>query len=127
LRAHEQALAAQGATLVFVGTGSPAMAADFARAHAGPHPVLCDPERKLFAAAGMRRSLWASLHWRLFTNGLRAWRNGFRQGKVQGDPWQQGGVVVLANDGRLVHRQIDAVGGDPLDATAVLAAVRDVR
>lgn len=113
--------------LVFVGTGAPAMAAAFAVEHAAAHPVLCDPQRRLFAAAGMRRSLWASLHWRLFANAWRAWRGGFRQGRVQGDAWQQGGLLLLDADGGVLHRQVDRAGGDPLDVAAVLAAAGRVQ
>jgi hypothetical protein len=123
VRAHDLYLASRGVRVVFVGTGSPAMAASFAAAHAGPHAVLVDPLRRLFAAVGMRRSLWASLHWRLFVNAWRAWRAGFRQGRVQGDPWQQGGLLLLAADGRIVHRQVDRAGGDPLHVALALAAL----
>ena len=123
MRAHDQQLASRGVRVAFVGTGSPAMAAGFAAEHAGPHAVLVDPQRQLFAAVGMRRSLLASLHWRLFVNAWRAWRAGFRQGRVQGDPWQQGGLLLLAADGRIVHRQVDRAGGDPLDVDQALAAL----
>ncbi|MBL8738475.1 MAG: AhpC/TSA family protein [Planctomycetes bacterium] len=126
MRRADPELASAGAAVRFVGTGQPAMAAAFAAEWAGPHPVLSDPSRAVFAAAGMRRSLFATLHWRLFANAWRAFRSGFRQGKVQGDPWQQGGVLVLDQRGAIVHRQIDRAGGDPLDLGAVLAAVRKV-
>jgi hypothetical protein len=123
VRTHDQQLRNHGVRVVFVGTGSPAMATSFAAEHAGPHAVLGDPQRRLFAAVGMRRSLWASLHWRMFANAWRAWQAGFRQGRVQGDPWQQGGLLLLAADGRVVHRQVDRAGGDPLDVTRALVAL----
>ena len=124
MRTREQELAAAGAHLLFVGTGLPAMAADFARTHAGPHPVFSDPARATFAAAGMKRSLWTTLHWRLVPNAWRALRRGFRQTKVQGDAWQQGGVLVFDAAGRVLHRQVDGAAGDALDLDAVVAAVR---
>lgn len=124
LRAREAELVGAGARIVFVGTGTPAQAADFARAHAGPHPVLVDGPRATFRAAGMRRSLWSTLHWRLLANARRAMRAGFRQTKVQGDPWQQGGVLVLGPKGERRHAAVDRAAGDPLDLEPVLAAVR---
>jgi len=124
LRRLDDELAASDARLVFVGTGTPAMAADFARQHAGPHPVLSDVARRTFQAAGMRRSLWATLHWRLLKNLWRALRAGYRQTQVLGDAWQQGGVLVFAADGRLLHGQADRAGGDELDLAAVRQAVR---
>lgn len=123
MRRRDPELAAAGAKVVFVGTGTPAMAADFAAQWAGDQVVLSDPDRRTFAAAGMRRSLGATLHWRLFRNAWRAFRAGFRQTRVQGDPWQQGGVLVFAADGRLLHQQHDEVGGDPIDLDAVLQAL----
>ncbi|HEX6813175.1 MAG TPA: peroxiredoxin-like family protein [Planctomycetota bacterium] len=124
MRTRENELLAAGARLVFVGTGTPAMAAEFAKSHAGPHPVLSDASRRSFRAAGMRRSPWAFLHWRFLRNVVRARRNGFRQTKVEGDPWQQGGVLVFDAKGQLRHRQQDAVAGDELDLGAVVDAVR---
>lgn len=126
LRGRDQELAAAGARVVFVGNGTAAMAKDFAAQHAGAHEVLSDPSRQAFAAAGMRRSVGATLHWRLLRNAVRAFRRGFRQTKVQGDPWQQGGVLVFAGDGRLAYEQQDRVGGDELDLDSVVAAVRAI-
>ena len=123
MRAHENEIAAAGAAIVFVGTGTPAMAADFAREQAGAHSVLSDAGRALFAAAGMRRGRWRMLRPSLLMNLLRALRRGFRQGRVQGDAWQLGGVIVIDRERRIVHVQRDAVAGAPLDFAAVVAAV----
>jgi hypothetical protein len=122
LRTRDPDLLAAGARLVFVGTGLPLMAADFARQHAGPWPVLSDAKKRAFVAAGMRRGLFTVLHWRSVVSALRALRGGFRQGKVQGDPLQQGGVLVLDARGRLLHQQLDVASGDALDLAAILAA-----
>jgi hypothetical protein len=124
LRRHEGELAAANARLLFVGTGTPAMAADFAATHAGPHPVFSDVQRRSFQAAGLRRSIWSLLHPRMLWNLWRALRGGFRQGKVLGDAWQQGGVLVFAPDARMRHVEVDGVGGDQIDVAGVLAAVR---
>jgi len=124
LRRREAEILATGARVLFVGTGLPGMAKAFAGEWAGPHPVLSDPTRAVFAAAGMRRGLFSTLHWRLLANVWRAFRSGFRQTSVQGDPWQQGGVLVLGRDGTVRHRQVDRAGGDELDLDAVLAALR---
>ena len=88
--------------------------------------MLCDAAGGSYRAASFRRSPWLLLHWRLWANFWRALRAGFRQSRVQGNPWWQGGVVVLARPGRLVHTQRDGVAGDPLDLDAVLAAARSV-
>ncbi len=123
VRDRDQELGAAGATILFVGTGTPAMAGDFAARWAGGHAVLSDVDRRTFQAAGLRRGPGATIHWRLLRNAWRAFRRGFRQTTVQGDPWQQGGVLVFAANGDLLHEQRDHVGGDPLDLDALLAAL----
>ena len=123
MRALEPGLRASGCGLLFVGNGSPAQATAFAENHARGWPVLTDPTRRVFAAAGMRRSLWATLHPRLLVNLLRALRSGFRQRRVEGDAWQQGGVLLFDGAGRVVHAQADRAGGDPLDLQALAAAI----
>lgn len=124
MRGRQAELAAANAQLLFVGTGLPGMAADFARTHGGPFPVLSDVAKSTYKAAGMKRSLLSTLHPRMLRNVWRAFRMGFRQGRVQGDPYQQGGVVVFDRTGRLLHHQIDTAAGDPLDLAAVVAAAR---
>ena len=89
----------------------------------GAGVVLSDAERGAYRAAGMRRGLFSSLHWRTFVNALRAWRRGFRQTRVQGDPWQQGGALVFDRAGALVHQQLDRAAGDEVDVDALLRAL----
>lgn len=124
MRARQQDFAAAGASLCYVSTGTPAMAADFAAKEGLGAAVLSDQGRQAFAAARMRRSLWNLLRPRFFVNLVRALRAGHKQTSVQGDPWQQGGVLVFARDGRLLHQQLDGAAGDLLDVDAVLAAAR---
>ncbi|MGE0144604.1 MAG: peroxiredoxin-like family protein [Planctomycetota bacterium] len=123
LRGLDEVLERARTPMVFVGTGSPAMARNFSAQRAGPHAVLSDRDRKTFAAAGMRRGLGAVLHWRTVQNLIRALRRGFRQARILGDPWQQGGVLVFDGKGVIVHRQIDRVGGEPIDLARVRLAI----
>lgn len=126
MRRLDPELRAAAAGLVFLGSGTPAQAAGFGERHAGGWPVLTDPSRRAFAAAGMRRTWRSTLHPRLFWNLLRAFRAGHRQRRVEGDAWQQGGVLVFDGSGRIAHAQIDRVGGDPLLLPALAAAVAAV-
>ena len=86
--------------------------------------MFSDAARATYRAAGMRTGLFATLHWRVFANAWRAFRNGFRQTKVEGSALQQGGVVVFGAQGQVLYLEADAAGGDELDLDAVLAAVR---
>ncbi|MFK7743343.1 MAG: AhpC/TSA family protein, partial [Planctomycetota bacterium] len=95
MRSRIDEFAARSAKVVFVGPGTGAMAAEFQAAHAKDHVVLGDPKRVTFGLLSMRRSVGAALHWRFARNLWRAWRGGFRQQGLRGDPWQQGGVCVF--------------------------------
>lgn len=123
VRGHAAAIAAARARIVFVGTGTAPMAAAFAREHADGLPVLGDPTKRVFELAGMRRGLGTVLRFGMVRNLLRALRRGHRQTKVQGDPWQQGGVLVLDGNGAVVHRQVDRAAGDAIDWARVVAAI----
>jgi peroxiredoxin len=121
------AIESKGARIVFVGTGLPAMASDFAVQQAGGLPVLSDPTRRIFELAGMRRGLSTVLRLKTFLNSWRAFRRGHRQTKVQGDPWQQGGVLVLDKSGAIAHAQRDSAAGDPIDWRRVMDAIPAAR
>jgi peroxiredoxin len=126
LRARQPAFDAAGALLVYVSTGTPAMAADFAAKEGLGGAVLSDVGRKAFAAARFSRSPWKLLHPRFLANLWRSLRAGHKQTGVQGDPWQQGGVLVFGADGSLRHQQIDGAAGDLLDVDAIVAAAAAV-
>lgn len=123
VRAHRAAIERKGASIVFVGNGLPAMAREFAAQHADGLPVLSDPSKKTFELAGMRRGLSTVLRPSMLKNAWRAFRSGHRQTKVQGDPWQQGGAIVIAKDGAVVHAQRDCAAGDAIDWARVVAAI----
>jgi NAD(P)-dependent dehydrogenase (short-subunit alcohol dehydrogenase family) len=54
---------------------------------------------------------------------MRAWRSGFRQSGVQGDPWQLGGVFVIRPEAELVYRYVSREAGDHAPAEEILAAL----
>lgn len=116
---------AAGAELAVIGNGN----ADFARAFredlALPDSVvlLVDPELRSYRAAGMRRGRAELFSPRLAANAFRAMRTGFRQGSVQGDPFQLGGMLVIRPDGTLSYRHVSSEAGDHAPLDEVLAAL----
>ena len=118
-----------GAQVAVIGSGWPAAAKGFAQALGLPAslPVLCDRRRASFALLGLRRSVAATL---LIPRVLRAWlgllRRGYRQGRTQGDPWQQGGVAVVGphGGGELLYRYASAAPDDDAPLDEVLGALR---
>lgn len=112
-----------GAELVVVGSGTVEQAAWFAEDLHLTTPVYTNPSRELFRALASRRSLWRVLHPGTLLAALRAWRGGFRQESVQGDPLELGGVFVVGRGGefRFAHRSRWA--GDHPKATTVIRAL----
>jgi NAD(P)-dependent dehydrogenase (short-subunit alcohol dehydrogenase family) len=115
----------QGADLVVVGNGNAGFAAAF-REDLGLPPelvLLIDPELRAYRAAGLRRGRVEVLSPRLPLNALRAFRAGFRQTGVEGDPWQLGGAFVIRPDGACTFRQSSREAGDHARLEDLLAAL----
>ncbi len=114
MRDEKPEIEKRGARLVIIGNGRPAHAAAFAERMglAGQGHVYTDPSRATYRALGMRGGLKHSLKLELFGNALRAYRRGHRQKELQGDPWQQGGAIVVSPDGTLQYSYISRTAGD---------------
>jgi hypothetical protein len=107
-----------------IGNGSPRAAADFVRALDLTIPVFVDPRRTTYDAfAFSRGGLWTLLRPRTAAHLLRALRAGSRQGLVRGNPWQLGGVLVVAPPGTLLYRYASREAGDHPDPARILASL----
>lgn len=110
LRPHAEEFERRGAKLVVIGNGWPAMARDFAAKAKLPPSVtlLTDPSLQSYVEAGLKRSALLTLGPKGWLPYLRTLKRGFRQGRVAGDPWQQGGAVVVAPSGEVLYRFVSA-------------------
>ena len=124
LRGPYAKIRALGAELVAIGNGTVQEAADFQRKFEVAFPLYTDPERESFRAAGLTDKLTASLHPSLALNGVRALKEGFRQGRVQGSAFQQGGALVIDRDGRLLFSFASRTGGDHVDPRRLIEALQ---
>ena len=73
------------------------MAADFAAQFSITFPLYTDPTRETYQQMGWDRRIGIGA--KSVKQGWNAWKEGFRQGKTQGDPWQQGGEAIILQDG----------------------------
>ena len=108
-----------------IGNGWPAMAKNFA-SHAGlPEAVtlLTDSGRQSYLAAGLKRGVLMTLGPRGWLAFFRTMRKGFRQGRTAGDPWQQGGAVVVGRDGQILYRHVSTGPSDQADPRALVSAL----
>ena len=109
---HRDALAAAAARLVLVGTGGAFFAQAFAEDHGFDGVVLVDEEREAYRAVELIRSARSTFSLKTLRAGARAAGAGFRQGRTQGDPWQQGGVFVFRPGGAVTLAHISQHAGD---------------
>jgi len=124
LHREKDAIHTRGGELYFVGNGAAHFASAFAQDLGITTPVYVDPSRASYRALGMKRGLVATLlSARTLAHALRAMRTGFRQGSIQGDAWQLGGVLVVRPDGGVAFRYLSDEAGDHPPVGDVVAAV----
>ena len=115
----------RGGQLVVVGNGTPAQAKAFAEERQLDFPLLTDPGRRTYRAAGLRRGLGSTFNVSLLRNAAASFKRGHRQGATQGDPLQQGGAFVIAPGDEVLFSYVSATAGDhpdPVDLVASLPA-----
>ena len=116
---------ALGGLVYAIGNGSKLMAEDFAERFQIPFPLLTDPQRNTYAAAGMRRNL--GLGPSSIIKAGRALAGGHRQGATQGDVWQQGGVLVIDPAKTVLLFHADRSAGDHLPLAPITQVFKDYR
>jgi len=109
LRGLQAELAGHGAKIVAIGNGSADQARAFAQEFAGDIEIYTDEERTSYQAAGWTASLASALSPKLLTRGLRASRAGHKQDGVQGNAWQQGGMLIVG-PGDVLHASYRSKG-----------------
>jgi hypothetical protein len=125
LRPQAEEFATVGARLAVIGNGWPAMAKAFAEKVGFPPSVqlLTDPGRETYRLAGFKRSLFLTLGPQAWVPLIRALLRGFRQGRTKGDPWQQGGALVVSPRGEVVFRHVSLGPAHHASPNSLLRAV----
>src|SRR5215475_9673582 len=122
LHAEAGRIAGAGADLVVVGSGAPTFVRGFRDETGFDGPVLSDASGKAFEAAGMHRGVFSTLNPLSAVKGLASLLRGTRYGGVQGDNYQQGGVLVII-DGEVVYEYRSRYAGDEPPIAATLEAL----
>jgi hypothetical protein len=123
-RSRQDELKRLGVTLAFIGNGTPAMLEDFKRSLSLDAPAFTDPSRRTYATLGFKRGVFSALSPSVFAAAARAKRAGFDQSKTQGDPWQQGGVLVLRAGGKPEYAFASETAGHHPPVDEVIEAAR---
>lgn len=124
MRGEKDRIEAAGATLVVVGNGLPWQAKAFRDEQGIDFPLVVDPDLVAYRAAGLRRGMLHTLGPRVLAHAARAFGRGFRQGSVQGDPWQVGGVFLVLPGGRVAWQHVSREAGDHPSSEAIHVALR---
>ncbi len=115
---------AAGAELVVIGNGTPNFVAGFRETTGYRGPLFVDPSLKAYERAGMKRGVTTVLNPKSALHAMRALRRGQRQGRIQGDQWQQGGTLVVRPDGLVTYAYHSSEAGDHAPVDAILGALR---
>ena len=124
LLADVEAVRAAGAELYVIGNGSPSFIAGFREQTGWIGPVYTDPSLAVYRAAQLKRSVGSTLDPRSLTDAWKALRHGSRQGRTQGDQWQQGGTLVVAPSGEVRWHHASGRPGDNATGAQIVAALR---
>ena len=124
LHREQAAIETRGGRLAYVGNGDAQFALEFKQALRLEAPVYVDATRSTYRALGMRHGLALSVgsaaSWK---STLRALRSSFHATVGQGDPWQNGGLLVVRPGGAIAFRHVDESPGDHASIGEVLAAL----
>ena len=112
-----------GAAVVLIGNGSPSFIAGFREQTKWTGAIYTDPSLAAYRAAELVRSVGATLDPRSLGKAARALFRGQRQGRQQGDQWQQGGVLVVDTAGTVRWHHASSRPGDNAPAAQILAAL----
>jgi len=105
--------------------GQPAQAKSFRTMAGWKGAIVVDAEEQAYAAASMRKlGCLALLRPSLWLASIRSRKEGHKQGKVQGDPWQLGGTLVVAPGDRVVYAYRNESPQDEAPLDAVVEAAR---
>ena len=117
-------LHAAGAEVFVIGNGAPTFIAGFRDEVRWTGPIYTDPTLAVYRAAGLKRGVLATVNLAGAWRSVGALRRGAKQGRTQGDQWQQGGVVVVATNGDVLWTHASEGPGDNATADQIISALR---
>ena len=113
--------------VVLVGMGAPKESKEFLKRFQVPFPMICDPDRKLYGAYGLKRmGVLDFLSPSLALKSLSAVAQGNSVGIPEGDVKQLAGVFIIDASGHVRFRHLSTDPADFLPAEDVLAAVESI-
>lgn len=112
-----------GAGLHVIGNGAPNFIAGFREVTGYTGPLYTDPSLAVYQAAQLKRGIATFLSVAAVGRSVRALGRGFRQGLTRGDNMQQGGVLVISRDGRVLYHHISDSPGDNASVEQIVTSL----
>lgn len=113
----------QGAQIMYIGNGSPHFIKAFKEDLHIADEVYTDPSLKVFHAAQLKRNAWDTIGPKAALKALKLFAQGHRQTGIQGDSFQQGGMLVISPQNKLLFQHISSSTGDYASEKDVLKAL----
>ena len=113
-----------GAEIVVIGNGAPSFIDGFRDEVRWTGAIYTDPTLAVYKAAGMKRGVLATVNLAGAWRSVGTLRRGIKQGRTQGDQWQQGGVVVVSPKGDVLWTHASDGPGDNASVDQILKALR---
>ncbi len=115
------------ARVVLVGMGSPKESKVFIKRFQIPFPLICDPERSLYGAYGLKRmGILDFISPSLAIKSLSAVAQGNLAGMPEGDVKQLAGVFIVDTSGVIQYRHLSADPADFPPTEDVLTAAKSI-
>lgn len=114
---------AAGAELYVIGNGTPNFIAGFRETTGYDGPLYVDPSLEAYRVAGLKRGVLSTFGPRSALRGIRTLTRGHKQGRTQGDPWQQGGTLVVDPGGQVIMAHVSSGAGDNAAPEQILSAL----
>lgn len=112
---------------MLVGMGPPKESGAFLKKFELPFPMICDPDRKLYEAYGLKRmGTLGFLSPSLALKSLGALAGGNLVGMPEGDVKQLAGVFIIDTSGHVRFRHLSADPSDFPSAEDVLAVLKSI-
>lgn len=110
--------------MVLVGLGSPEQAEAFRQNFDLSFPIVCDPDRRLYAAYGLKQmGLWDFASPALLVKGVKALSQGHSMGLPTGDIYQRSGVFIIDPTGCIRYSYSARDPADHPSADTILEAL----
>lgn len=111
-----------GVDIVAIGNGTPLMAQDFVEQFNIPFPIYTDENRESYELMNFHYGLGIGL--KTLKAGFGITKKGIKQGKVQGNVWQQGGEALFATGGRLFWRHANKTAEEHTSTAELMKVIQ---